>query len=226
MHSRALIGVTLAYAVAIGVAQASAGTLPAAAETGEQVVTWFREHADAMRWTVWGLTVANALFAVMAALLRRLLPEVYRDVFLIGAVLVVGSTAVFSWFLGGLALHAATMDAANARALLDVAVFYGPVLTSATTTMMAPVTLLALAGRAGLPRWLGALGAVAFVEQAVETVTIFGSTGFTQPGGAMNLQLGASLTMAWILAFGIWGGVRGRPADDLFSTGAMTGRTP
>ena len=209
MQSRALIAASLAYGVAVGVAQ-SAGTLPASAETGDQVVTWFREHTDAMRWSVWGFTVATAAFAVMAALLRRLLPEPHRDVFLIGAVLFAGCSAVFSWFLGGLALHAATMDPANARALLDVAVFYGPVLTCATTTMMAPVTLLALGGRAGLPRWLGALGAVAFVEQAVETVTIFGSTGFTQPGGAMNLQLGAALTFAWILAFGIWGGVRGR----------------
>jgi len=210
LQSRALIGVTLAYGLAVGVALSTAGTFPAAMETGDQVVTWFREHADAMRWSVWALTVSTPPFAVMVALLRRLLPEPHRDVFLIGALLFAGSTAVFSWFFGGLALHAATMDPANARALLDVAVFYGPVLTSATTTMMAPVTLLALGGRAGLPRWLGALGAVAFVEQAVETVTIFGSTGFTQPGGAMNMQLGASLTLAWILAFGLWGGVQGR----------------
>jgi hypothetical protein len=210
LQSRALIGATLAYGVALGVAASTSGTLPAAAETGDQVVSWFREHADAMRWSVWALTVAIPPFAVMVALLRRLLPQPHRDVFLIGALLVACSSAVFSWFLGGLALHAATIDPANARALLDVAVFYGPVLTSGTTTMMAPVTLLALGGRAGLPRGLGALGAVAFVEQAVETVTIFGSTGFTQPGGPMNLQLGASLTVAWILAFGIWGGLRGR----------------
>jgi len=210
VQSRTLIGATLAYGVALGVALSTSGTLPAAMETGDQVVTWFREHADAMRWSVWALTVSTPPFAVMVALLRRLLPEPHRDVFLFGALLVAGSTAVFSWFFGGLALHAATMDPANARALLDVAVFYGPVLTSATTTMMAPVTLLALGGRVGLPRWLGALGAVAFVEQAVETVTIFGSTGFTQPGGPMNMQLGASLTLAWILAFGLWGGVRGR----------------
>jgi hypothetical protein len=62
--------------------------------------------------------------------------------------------------------------------VLDVAVFWGPVLTGATTTMIAPVTLLALRRRAGLPRWLGVLGAIACTEQAVETVTIFGSTGF------------------------------------------------
>ena len=210
MPSRALIGATLAYGAAVGVAGSASGTLPAAVETGDQVVTWFREHADAMRWSVWALTVSIPPFAVMVALLRQLLPNPHRDVFLIGALLVAGSTSVFSWFFGGLALHAATMDPAYARALLDVAVFYGPVLTSGTTTMMAPVTLLALGGRAGLPRWLGALGAVAFVEQAVETVTIFGSTGFTQPGGPMNMQLGASLTLAWIVAFGMWGGVRGR----------------
>jgi len=45
-----------------------------------------------------------------------------------------------------------------------------------------------------LPRWLGVFGAIAFVEQAIETITIFGSTGFTQPGGTMNLQVGAGLT--------------------------------
>jgi len=74
--------------------------------------------------------------------------------------------------------------------------------------MITPVTLLALRGEAGLPRWLGVLGAVVFVEQAVETVTIFGSTGFAEPGGAMNLQLGAGLVWTWLLGFAIWGGLR------------------
>jgi hypothetical protein len=79
-----------------------------------------------------------------------------------------------------------------------------------TTTTMAPVTLLALQGHVGLPWWLGAWGVVAFAEQAVETITIFGSTGFTQPGGAMNWQLGGTLTLGWALAFAFWGGLRGR----------------
>ena len=59
-------------------------------------------------------------------------------------------------------------------------------------------------------RDLGVLGAVALAEQAVETVTIFGSTGFTEPGGAMNLQLGAGLVWAWLRALAVWGGVRVR----------------
>jgi len=103
-----------------------------------------------------------------------------------------------------MALHPDRLESATARAILDVVIFYGPVLTGTTATMMAPVTLLALRGRAGLPRWLGVLGAVAFTEQAIETVTIFGWTGFTQPGGAMNMQLGAGLTLGWILAFALW----------------------
>ena len=48
-----------------------------------------------------------------------------------------------------------------------------------------------------------------FAEQAIETITIFGSSGFTEPGGVMNLQLGASLTVAWWMAFAAWGGLRG-----------------
>jgi hypothetical protein len=96
--------------------------------------------------------------------------------------------------------------------VLDVSVFFGPILTGATTTMMVPVVWLALRGEAALPYWPGLLGALAFAEQAIETITIFGATGFTQPGGSMNLQLGAGLTVAWILSFGVWGGVRGRPA--------------
>jgi hypothetical protein len=93
--------------------------------------------------------------------------------------------------------------------VLDIALFWGPVLTGSTITMMLPVTLLALGAGSRLPRWLGILGVIAIVEQAVETVTIFGTTGFTEPGGPMNLQLGAALVWAWLLAFALWAGLRG-----------------
>jgi hypothetical protein len=80
-------------------------------------------------------------------------------------------------------------------------------------TMIAPVTMLSLRRSAGLPLWLGILGAVAVLEQAIETATMFGSSGFTEPGGAMNMQLGAGLVMTWLLAFAIWAGIRG-PAEE------------
>jgi hypothetical protein len=185
------------------------GSPPAATDAGGQVVAWFRSHRDGVRWAVWAATASVLPFAVMFALLRRLLPAPHRDVFLIGAVMFVATYAVQAWFWGGLALHSDQLEPSTARTVLDVAVFWGPVLTGATTTMIAPVTLLALGGRAGLPRWLGILGVVSFTEQAIETVTIFGSAGFTEPGGAMNLLLGAGLTATWMLAFAVWGGIRG-----------------
>lgn len=187
---------------------ATLGTPPGANYGGEETVSWFREHREAVRWSVWFFTVGAPPLAVMFALLRRLLPAPHRDVFLIGVVAYIVALAVQSWFWCGLALHADQLEPALARAILDVAVMFGPVFTGTTMTMIAPVTLLAVRGRAGLPRWLGILGGIAFVEQAIETVTIFGSKGFTQPGGPMNLQLGAGLTLTWILAFGFWAGFR------------------
>jgi hypothetical protein len=208
--SRALLGATAAYAILGAIALAAFGTLPAASETGAQVVIWFRGHRDSVGWGVWAFTAAAPPLALMIALLRRLLPTPHRDVFLIGAIAYMAEIAVWTWTWAGLALHAEQLEPATARAILDVAAFMGPVLTGSTTTMMAPVTLLALNRQASIPRWIGVLGLIAFVEQAVETITIFGSTGFTQPGGAMNMQLGAGLTLSWILAFGFWGGARGR----------------
>lgn len=211
LGSRVLLGATIAYgllAVLGGLALAAFGTLPAATETGAELVAWFRAYPNSIRLGVWAFTVALPAFATMAALLRAMLPAPHRDVFFLGAMVYAASIAIWTWTWAGLALHAATSDPATTRTILDVAVFMGPVLTGATTTMMAPVTVLAFRGDV-LPRWLGVLGLVAFVEQSIETVTIFGSTGFTQPGGAMNMQLGGALTLSWILGFGLWGAVLG-----------------
>lgn len=187
------------------------GETPRAADTGAQVAAWFRAHADAVRWWTWTITAGAPVYAVAIALLRRLLPAPHRDVFLIGAIGLGVTNAVQTWFWAGLALHAERLEPATARTLLDVGIYWGPVLCGQTVTMIAPVTLLALRGRAGLPRWLGLLGLVAVIEQAAETVTIFGSSGFTEPGGAMNFEVGATLVILWLVAFALWGGLRGAP---------------
>ena len=211
MKSRLLLWATVAGGAFYLGSAVCLGTPPGADESGVQVAMWFREHRDSLRLYVWMLTVSAPLFALVFALLREFLPSPHRDVFLIGAVSFVATTAVQAWWWGGLALHADRLEPGTARTVLDVAVFWGPVLTGATMTMIAPVTLLALRRRSGLPVWLGVLGAVAFAEQAVETITIFGSKGFIEPGGAMNLVLGAGLVAAWLLAFAVWGSIRGTP---------------
>jgi hypothetical protein len=204
--SRVLLAATVTYALLAALAGAAFGTLPAATETGAELVAWFRANPTSIRLGVWAATVALPAFAVIAALTRGRLPAPHRDVFFIGAMVYAAAIAVWTWTWGGLALHAERLDPAIARTVLDVALFFGPVLTGATTTMMAPVTILGMRGEV-VPRWLGALGLIAFLEQSLETVTIFGSTGFTQPGGAMNMQLGGGLTLAWLVCVGFWGGL-------------------
>jgi hypothetical protein len=194
-------------------ATAIIGEAPRAAATGEEVVAWYRQHGSVVRWSVWTITASLPPLAVMVAYLRRLLPQPHRDVYLLGWIGVLVLGVISAMFSAGLALHADQLQPAMARTILDVSLFFGPTLTGFTVTMMSPVTLLALRGRAGIPRWLGILGVVAIAEQALETVTIFGTTGFTEPGGPMNLQLGAALVLGWMLAFGLWAGIRGPAAQ-------------
>ena len=187
------------------------GDTPRAAESGAQVVGWARGHGEAVRWWIWAIAVGGPVYGLVIALLRQLLPAPHRDVFLIGGIGLGATNAVQTYFWGGLALHADRLEPATARTLLDVAIYWAPVVTGQTMLMVAPVSLLALLGRAGLPRWLGVLGLVVFLEQAAETVTIFGSTGFTEPGGTMNNAVGPTLFIIWLFAFALWGGLRGRP---------------
>lgn len=211
--SRTLLAATVAVLVLASAQVVVLGDTPRAADSGAQIVAWLRGHGDAVRWWVWAITVGGPVYGLVIALLRRLLPAPHRDVFLIGAIGLGVTNAVQAYFWGGLALHADRLEPATARTLLDVAIYWGPVLTGQTMLMIAPVTQLALRGQAGLPRWLGVLGLVAFIEQAVETVTIFGSTGFTEPGGVMNMKVGALLLMVWFVAFALWGGLRGRQVN-------------
>ena len=212
MASRALVFSAAALTVVSLFGMTALGTPPAASASGADVVAWRRARPLERRGVVLAGTLSAPLFATVVALLRQRLPAPHRDVFLIGGVGVIFAAAIQSWFWCGLALHADTIEPATARTLLDVASFFGPVLTGAFMTMIAPVTVLALRADGGLPRWLGILGAVAFVEQAVETVTIFGSTGFTEPGGAMNLQLGAGIVSVWLIAFAVWAGFHRLPS--------------
>src|SRR5690349_19496756 len=86
----------------------NAGAPPAAA-SGRDVAAWFRDHQSAVQWSTWVATVTIPAFALMTALLRPLLPRPHRDVFLIGATLLICMNGIQTWFLAGLALHAGTL---------------------------------------------------------------------------------------------------------------------
>ena len=177
------------------------GSAPSPQVQGAELQQWFVDRQLVIRWSVWASTLGIAPFLALVAGLRDTLPRPYADMFGSAATVVACTGAVQSWVWGGLALHPANATPETMRTALDIAIYWGPVLTGAMIAMIAPVTVLALRGRVGLPKWLGWLGAIVVVEQGVETITIFGLADFAAPGGRMNMQLGASLVLAWLLAF-------------------------
>jgi apolipoprotein N-acyltransferase len=203
------VGFGLLYLAAV----IALGSPPDAGDSGQAVAAWFRDNDGNVRAWLWLLTLSLPLFATFAALIRAQLPAPHRDVFFFGAMALAAETAVQGWIWGGMAWHSSELEPATARTLLDVASFWGPVLTSTTITMLAPVAILALRGEAGLPRWLGAITAIALTEQLVETITIFGRHGFIAPGGAMNVDLGAGLVAVAILCLGITTATNSRNSD-------------
>lgn len=181
------------------------GTTPVVDDSSAHIAAWFRDHRDAARLYAWTATFGTVAVAVIAAIIRGLLPAPHRDVFLLGAAAFVIETAVQAWFWAGLALNPNSLDPATVRLAFDVLSMWGPILTGATMAMIGAVTALGLRREPGIPRWLTIIGVIAFAEQAIETITVFGTSGFTAPGGAMNLQLGAGVTLVWLIALVVWG---------------------
>jgi len=202
-RANALFVSTIGFFVLFIASAVSLGNAPDADDTGAQIVEWLRDNDSRVRWSVWFMTLSLMLFAIFAAQVRNRLPRPHRDVFFFGAIALVAETAVQSWVLAGMALHPSSLEPATARTVLDIASYWGPVLTSATVLMLGPIALLAFREESALPRWLALVTGVAVVEQIIETITIFGRRGFIAPGGPMNLQLGALLTTVGIVCTGV-----------------------
>ena len=100
--------------------------------------------SDAARTYAWTAALGTLTFAVMAGIIRGLLPQPIGDIFLIGAAAFVVETAVQGVVLGrpgASSEHTSAgdrPDGAGHRQLL------GPILTGATTTMIGAVTVLGL----------------------------------------------------------------------------------
>jgi hypothetical protein len=207
-QGRALVTAAVAGGLLYLAGAIALGSPPDATDSGAKVVAWFSRHAHHARVYAWSAAFGTLAFAVVAALVRELLPAPHRAVFTIGAAAFVVENAVQAWVWAGLALHPARLQPDTARLALDIASYWGPLLTGATTTMIGAVTLLGLRGTPLIPRWLTVLGVIAFVEQAVETVTVFGTHGFIAPGGAMNVVLGAALSLIWLVGLVVWAAPR------------------
>jgi hypothetical protein len=216
-QSRILVVAAVTAGVLYLVGSIAIESAPSVTGSPASVIAWFQHHHDAARLYAWTATCGTLAFAVFAAIIRGMLPAPFRDVFLLGAAAFVIESAIHGWLWAGLALHSGSLQPATARLTLDIASYWGAVLNGATTTMIGAVTVLGLTARPLIPRWLTALGVIAFIEQAAETVTVFGTHGFIAPSGPMGALLGAGLTTVWLGGLMIWAarrpGEAGRPAD-------------
>jgi len=48
------------------------------------------------------------------------------------------------------------------------------------------------------------LSIIFFIEQAIETITVFGQSGFIAPGGTMNVYLGGIIGFLWVAGVVRW----------------------
>jgi hypothetical protein len=167
----------------------------------EDTQAWLQLRQDDIPVMVASFALALIPFFVLVAWTRRALPDVYGFAFLGASAAFVTQAAVVLWFYSGTAVHAETIDPEIARSLLDVASYFGPVLTTTVVVMAGAVGLAALR-ESSFPTWFGWVTALFAVEQLAELATVYGDSGFAAPGGAWNNVLGAGLFGLWILILG------------------------
>jgi hypothetical protein len=180
-------------------------SMPTVESSGQEVVDWFTENGTGARIYAWTAAFAALALTVFGGMIATLLPRPHRYIFFGGILMWVITSMVQAWFWAGLALHPEGLEPATARTLFDIAQYWGPIINGSTMTMAAAVAALGFGALRIVPRWLVWLSVILFVEQAIETITVFGESGFLAPGGAMNIYLGGVIGMAWVIGILYWG---------------------
>ncbi|MEX3007288.1 hypothetical protein [Hoeflea sp. TYP-13] len=171
---------------------------PTIDSSGQEVVDWFTNNGGKARTYAWTAAFISLGLAIFAGQIAALLPKPHRYIFFAGVLGFAITVQVQAWIWAGLAFHPQGLDPAAARTIFDIAAFWGPLVNGSTMTMAAPVMVLGLGASPLIPRWLTGLSAVFLFEQAIETVTVFGQSGFLAPGGTMNVYLGGVLGFLWV----------------------------
>jgi len=177
---------------------------PTIDSSGSDIVEWFTANGTNARIYAWTAAFFSLGLAVFAGQVSAVLPKPNRFIFLAGVLGYALTAQVQAWFWAGLAFHPQDLDPAAARVLFDIACYWGPLVNGSTTAMAVAVAVLGLGRSPIVPAWLMWLSAVFFVEQAIETVTVFGTTGFIAPGGTMNVYLGGAIGFLWVAGVVRW----------------------
>ena len=180
------------------------GSVPTIDSSGQEIVEWFSANGARARVYAWTGAFVSLGLAIFGGQVAALLPSPHRYIFLAGALGFAITAQVQGWFWAGLAFHPQGLDPAAARAIFDIAAYWGPLVNGSTTAMAAAVAALGFGATPIMPRWLTGLSVLFGLEQAIETITVFGQTGFIAPGGAMNVYLGGVLGFVWVAGVVRW----------------------
>jgi len=203
--SRILLTTILATgAVYIAGFVALGSAVPTIESSGEEIVAWFSDNGTRARIYAWTAAFVSLGLAVFGGQVAALLPRPHRYIFLAGVLGFAITAQVQAWFWAGLAFHPQGLDPAAARAIFAITAYWGPLVNGSTTAMAAAVAALGFGVIPVIPRWLAWLSAVFCLEQAIETVTVFGRTGFIAPGGTMNVYLGGAIGFLWVAGVVHW----------------------
>ncbi|MEO1093155.1 MAG: hypothetical protein AAFX81_21260 [Pseudomonadota bacterium] len=190
-----ILGAAAFYIASFGVLGSSFPTIESG---GEEIVAWFTANAARARIYAWTAAFFSLGLVVFAGQVAALLPKPHRYVFFAGVLGFALTAQVQAWFWAGLAFHPQDLGPAAARAIFGIAAYWGPLVNGSTMAMAAAVAALGFDASPAIPRWLTWLSVLFFVEQAIETVTVFGQTGFIAPGGTMNVYLGGVIGFLWV----------------------------
>lgn len=171
---------------------------PTIDSSGQEIVQWLSDNGTNARLHAWIGTFISLGLAIFAGQVAALLPKPHRYIFFGGVLGGAITVQVQSWFWAGLAFHPQHLDPSTARTVFDIVSFWGPLFNGSTMTMAVAVGVLGFGASPIIPRWLTGLSVIYFVEQAVETVTVFGKAGFIAPGGTMNVYLGGLIGFVWV----------------------------
>ena len=174
------------------------GSFPTIDSSGQEVVEWFSDNGTRARIYAWTAAFVSLGLAIFGGQVSALLPKPHRYIFMAGVLGFAITAQVQAWFWAGLAFHPQGLDPAAARTIFDIAAYWGPLVNGSTVTMAAPIAALGFGGSPIIPRWLTWLSVIFLLEQAIETITVFGQIGFIAPGGPMNVYLGGVLGFLWV----------------------------
>ncbi|MEM0906685.1 MAG: hypothetical protein AAGJ94_04920 [Pseudomonadota bacterium] len=193
-----LINILLTGAFYVFSFVALGGAVPTIGSSGADVVAWFTNNGINAKVYAWASAFVSLGLMIFAGQVSALLPQPHRYVFFAGVLGFALTAQVQAWIWAALAYDPGGLSEGAARLGFAMAAFWGPLVNASTTAMALAVAALGFGKHKLVPGWLAWLSVLFGLEQAIETVTIFGVSGFFAPGGAMNLYLGGLLGFIWV----------------------------